>query len=45
MVCINYIDIRNYSEVFYVVKVVWENENGFLVKKEFYLCYFYGLIM
>lgn len=45
MARINHIDTRNYSEAFYVVKVVWENENGLLTKKEFYSRYFYGSIM
>ncbi|MCE6061894.1 hypothetical protein J8A71_03240 [Mycoplasmopsis agalactiae] len=45
MARINHIDTRNYSEAFYVVKVVRENENGLLAKKEFYSRYFYGSIM
>ncbi len=45
MARINHIDTRNYSEAFYVVKVVRENENGLLTKKEFYSRYFYGSIM
>lgn len=35
MARINHIDTRNYSEAFYVVKVVRENENGLLTKKSF----------